>query len=810
MGLRMLAFLFTVNSRHLDNKKDKDQQKTNDHDIFAANSNDTKDEDQEKAQDENLDLQTNSSTRLAPLIPALGCPLSSLLEIPVLTEHNWAPSESSTLLFTGLIFSVILAFMANVSLICRYFEHRPQLSTLAAIASLTIHDCLNLMILIEVAVRSPSSSHHAAGTFWMLVASSLISVFCNLTLIIDYVRVDNFRAKGSGLTTKQRTFVIVVMSLLLYIGFGAVIFALLESHQINFSDALYFSVCTVTTVGFGDITPTRTITRVFNFFYAIVGVVLLALTVSTSRDTFIEAFESLVRSRRRAIAHQGKRLYKAATKHRSQDEYDQIPASNTASNTACDTLHRLNSTWRSHCWTRNRKTAHTDNLPFHTDNTDPKVSFQEFQHRLLADERKELRSRLFIATLLSSCFWFLGAAVFKFTEGWTYGQALYFGYVAFLTLGYGDFTVHSSGGRAFFIAWSLLGIGNMTLLLAVLTQAWEMRYKRAISESRNRKLALSRQATAHLIGVDDAGLVHKPCVEEHEGADVNQTLDQLIVTAEEFLKHAQYWMNGKTGEAPPGLIHMMQEAEKVEGLEQAFTKGGLIDKVTSDQRRRVLFLMSFAKSFELLTQQVCQTKAIVQANAQQLDSLQNLIKSHQCTPPSSTQNYRPGPTDQANDSQTPTYCSYMENVYVTPTQAVLADKFSIDQVICESPRSTSFPFRNDIVTPPAQATRCAESYVSPTLSTFQHESSLPHFEQGDKTQTRKSPGAGQLPDPYRTPFEGSSSPIARPSLEQSLQTQRLLPSPDIEASSFQYTNNGPIPIPPPPLKNNDRNEIRRT
>jgi hypothetical protein len=50
---------------------------------------------------------------------------------------------------------------------------------------------------------------------------------------------------GSGLTTKQRTLAIVVMSLLLYIGVGAVVFALLESHQVTFSDALYFSVCTV-------------------------------------------------------------------------------------------------------------------------------------------------------------------------------------------------------------------------------------------------------------------------------------------------------------------------------------------------------------------------------------------------------------------------------------------------------------------------------------------------------------------------------------------------------------------------------------
>jgi hypothetical protein len=105
---------------------------------------------------------------------------------------------------------------------------------------------------------------------------------------------------------------------------------------------------------------------------------------------------------------------------------------------------------------------------------------------------------------------------------------------------------------------------------------------------------MTREATAQLVSVDEAGHSLKYSVEEREGTDVNQTLDQLIETAEEFLKHAQFWMNGKTGEAPPRLAQMMQEAEKVEGLEQAVAKGGLIDKVTSDQRRRALFLMSFA------------------------------------------------------------------------------------------------------------------------------------------------------------------------------------------------------------------------
>ncbi|WAQ83848.1 hypothetical protein PtA15_4A297 [Puccinia triticina] len=760
-------------------------------------------EDHEESPDENLDLQ--NSTRLAPLIPALGCPLSSLLEIPVLTEHSWAGSLSSPLLFTGLVVSVVSGFIANISLICRYFEYRPQLSTLAAIASLTIHDSLNLGILIKVATANQSPPHHPSGTFWMLVASSLVSVLCNLTLIVDYVRVDNFRAKGSGLTTKQRTLAIVVMSLLLYIGIGAVIFALLESHQVTFSDALYFSVCTVTTVGFGDITPTRTITRIFNFLYTIVGIVLLGLTVSTSRDTIIEAFESLVRSRRRAIAHQGKRLYKAATKHRTQDEYDQIQ---TDSNPASDASRYPSRTWRSFFRKSKPKTARATRMS-RTDSTDPTVSFQEFQHRLLRDEKKELQIRLFIATLIFSCFWLLGGAVFKFTEGWSYGQALYFGYVAFLTLGYGDFTVRSSGGRAFFIAWSLLGIGNMTLLLAVLTQAWEMRYKRAISQSRHRKLALTREATAQNVIVDEAVHSFKYPAEEREGTDVNQTLDQLIETAEEFLKHAQYWMNGKTGEAPPRLTQMMQEAEKVEGLEQAVNKGGLIDKVTSDQRRRVLFLMSFAKSFEILTQQVCQAKAVIQANAEELESLQNFIKSQECATSASSPIYLSVSTEQVPDSSAQANSSLASHSYSRPPQAVQADVFSPDQPHPTSERSSFPTIPNGILmdSSSGQSTVSVQARRPIIFSTFQPESPVAFPIIDEHNQICKNKGAIKLPETCKTSFDGPI-PHTRSSIDQSFQTQRPASSSPIAASS-QHRLSEAISF-PPPLKNNEKTEVRRT
>lgn len=76
----------------------------------------------------------------------------------------------------------------------------------------------------------------------MTVASSTVSTVCNVTLITDFIWVDNFKEKGSGLTTKQRSLVISCMALLCYLAVGSLVFSLIESPKLSFQDALYFTV----------------------------------------------------------------------------------------------------------------------------------------------------------------------------------------------------------------------------------------------------------------------------------------------------------------------------------------------------------------------------------------------------------------------------------------------------------------------------------------------------------------------------------------------------------------------------------------
>ena len=91
---------------------------------------------------------------------------------------------------------------------------------------------------------------------------------------------------------------IVMMAVLLAILLGTVVFHLLEGWSIL--DSLYVTVQTVTTVGFGDLTPRTAIGRLFATFFMIlgVGVVLYALTSTVQSIVHSELFARYGHSRK--------------------------------------------------------------------------------------------------------------------------------------------------------------------------------------------------------------------------------------------------------------------------------------------------------------------------------------------------------------------------------------------------------------------------------------------------------------------------------------------------------------------------------
>ncbi|KAG1859517.1 hypothetical protein DFJ58DRAFT_780054 [Suillus subalutaceus] len=199
------------------------------------------------------DLSYVPNYRIAPLITGIVIPFSILLEIPGLTGYWYIRTENyntvqtrsnPVLLDIGLAFSMTCAVLANICIILRFLEKRVMTMTVLCIVFLSIH---------------------------------------------DLIFTPNFKTSGSGLTRKQRTLMIMLIILFAYIAFGSLVNSFLLS--LSFINALYFTVTTIETIGFGDIVPNSLGSRVFICFYAAFGIVNLAVVVGMVQETVREGLQ---------------------------------------------------------------------------------------------------------------------------------------------------------------------------------------------------------------------------------------------------------------------------------------------------------------------------------------------------------------------------------------------------------------------------------------------------------------------------------------------------------------------------------------
>ena len=69
----------------------------------------------------------------------------------------------------------------------------------------------------------------------------------------------------------------LALALVVYVAVGVGFYAWQEGWSV--ADSFYFSVVTLTTVGYGDLAPTTTLTRLFTAVYLILGLSILGTVV---------------------------------------------------------------------------------------------------------------------------------------------------------------------------------------------------------------------------------------------------------------------------------------------------------------------------------------------------------------------------------------------------------------------------------------------------------------------------------------------------------------------------------------------------
>lgn len=94
----------------------------------------------------------------------------------------------------------------------------------------------------------------------------------------------------------------LILTTAIVVAGGSAFYMIVEGWSLL--DAVYFSIVTLATIGYGDLTPTNDIAKLFTIFYVLIGIGLIASTVATIANATVE-----VGAERRA-----KRVEEAATR----------------------------------------------------------------------------------------------------------------------------------------------------------------------------------------------------------------------------------------------------------------------------------------------------------------------------------------------------------------------------------------------------------------------------------------------------------------------------------------------------------------
>ncbi|GAB1526845.1 hypothetical protein RhiTH_010017 [Rhizoctonia solani] len=583
--------------------------------------------------------------RWTPILSGVIIPFAILLEIPGLTEHWYIRTignktvetqDNSKILDAGLAISMASAVVANVALITRFLERRVRLATFVAIGGLVIHDIINIIAVITFGVVHGVDDGFTLGA---MCYSFIMDLSFQNGLYFTVVSIETVGFGDIVLkTTLGRVFSIF------YNTFGIINLGLAVSTTRETIIESFENSYRKRRAEREKLKHSRAQTRVAEQLLRRMGqpvyvplphlvdpadtIIYESTRIGERTLTFTSMAESMAHRPNDAgsnIIHGSLRRHPHRMKERlvlniwalSKEQRNVLFGEQgvTGPGISTDTMTGIgvatNVAGAPLTGTMIRESPapedHTPDLPrpgsstsianadsnamtlieqFHAElggsgHEEDTVDYIELKERLEREEKKEFAFKLGVAWSLFVAFWLIGSGVFVVTEGWRFGESLFFCFCTFSTVGYGDFAPKTPAGRAFFVGWALFGIAAMTILISVLTEAYSSRYKTIVHSSvLDRAVKSRRQRT----------LSHSHATSSP--SDMNALAIEIVNNARAMREHMSWFVNssGMKG-APEGVIKVLDDVAEGENMDERVKK----DLMSNDEARKTVFVMSFER-----------------------------------------------------------------------------------------------------------------------------------------------------------------------------------------------------------------------
>ena len=264
-----------------------------------------------------------------------------------------------------------------------------------------------------------------------------------------------------------------------------------------------------------------------------------------------------------------------------------------------------------------------------------------------------------------------------------------------------------SAGRAFFIPWSIVGIGNMTLLFSVLSEGWSSRYKSTVQAGRVRRLVRQRmlflkQAPKQSAKSEKSDVLARLLDSEgyksvaEDPVPPEELPKKVADTVRAFHAHARYFMLGRSGDPPPQLRTLLDAVDDLDTqLDPIFAAkaSALAESTAGRDTKHYLFMLAYEREFDRVIASASQLSSVIESVDKELVALkeendQLQAELRQLRPPASV-NESPRADNETNSADSPRASSAPR----TPTLSFMTPP-SAGSEACRPQHSSGLPRTN--------------------------------------------------------------------------------------------------------------------
>ncbi|PVV00777.1 hypothetical protein BB560_004830 [Smittium megazygosporum] len=307
--------------------------------------------------------------------------------------------------------------------------------------------------------------------FYGSLVSYVITLIISVFLVRDLIFMVRYKKKGSDLPLFKAKMLSALVALVIWCLVEAFFLCIVE--DIQFYMGIYISFVTIATIGFGDHYPLSTSSKIFTFFWFMGGVFSATTYLLYTRDVIVQSISAHYKRQ----AYRNQKIKTSATrgsensgfrgiKHLLFLKFDGLffPRMSTSKESeknannhdddvsVCSApageMYDISTSSNDSTTKQSYKKSSIAGLEKFDSDSSPNISTvdsdinDEFTYRSLA---RRMNNRLILVVVINLFMICFSSLIFYLLEKprWGYGNALWFSFIAFTTIGYGDTVLNS-------------------------------------------------------------------------------------------------------------------------------------------------------------------------------------------------------------------------------------------------------------------------------------------------------------------------------------------------------------------------------